>query len=122
MIEEGFNALPELQGCQGRTMPAPYRLPRIDEPPPCAKVTDVRQLPKRLATCASCGGHGDKRRMIDGLEAFGLDGLHHGRCVVAQLTPEQVVSLSPEQTAHLRLNETGVDLMRRLLNRGTEAH
>lgn len=94
-----------------------FPLPRIDEPPPVRKVADVRQLHKRIATCASCGGHGDKRRMVAGLESFGLDGLHHSRCVIARLTPDQIVSLAPEQTAHFRLNETGMDLMRRLLDR-----
>ncbi len=97
-------------------MATTLRLSRIDEPPPVAKVTDVRQLAMRLGTCASCGGTGDKRRLLS-LVSIGIAGLHHGTCAVKVLTPEQILALPCQQTEKLRLNETGVELMKQLLDR-----
>lgn len=48
---------------------------------------------RHLRPCAVCGGLGDRRWMLTNLEAYGLPGLNHGRCVVRQMAQEQLLEL-----------------------------
>lgn len=77
------------------------------------KAHDVRHLEK----CNSCGGMGDDRRMLPGMPVFRSDGWHHGRCVVLQLSEAEVLALPQPVYERLRLDETGPDLMLKLLRR-----
>lgn len=74
---------------------------------------DVRHLRR----CALCGGIGDGRRMLGGLEAHGLPGLNHGKCVVDRVAPDQLAELPVSELGKLTVEDTGVPLMKRLLRR-----
>ena len=91
-------------------------LPRYDE----AQLKTAHDV-RRLRTCAGCGGIGHPEQMLSGLEAFGLAGFHHGRCVVQLLTQKQVLALPSDQRHKLRLNDTGVELLRKLLDARPDA-
>ncbi|AQH05694.1 hypothetical protein A9R05_42510 (plasmid) [Burkholderia sp. KK1] len=89
-----------------------FECPRVDDAV-LAKAHDVRTLVR----CASCGGVGNKPHMLSGLEAAsGLEGWHHGICVVRRLGAEGVVKLPAAEREKLRLGDTGVELMRTLLD------
>lgn len=94
-----------------------FSLPKINDVPPLPKAHDIRHL----AQCESCGGVGDDRRMLSGIEVFGAAGWHHGKCVVLRLTEEELLALPAAATGRLRLNETGRELMMKLLDRSTPA-
>jgi hypothetical protein len=90
-------------------------LPRINDVPPLAKARDIRHL----VQCGSCGGVGDDRRMLSGLDIFGTAGWHHGKCVELRLSEAELLALPAAATGRLRLNETGRDLMMKLLDRNS---
>jgi len=71
---------------------------------------------RRLVRCGLCGGLGDRSAMLTNLGCVGLAGHLHGRCVVRHLTSEAVLHLPAGERSKLRLNDTGVELMRRLLD------
>ena len=85
-------------------------LPRYNE----AQLKTAHDV-RRLKTCSGCGGIGHTAQMLSCLEAFGLAGFHHGRCVVQLLTHEQVLALPSDQRDRLRPDDTGGELMRKLL-------
>lgn len=66
---------------------------------------------RKLRLCATCGRLGYLPQMLT-LNSKN----HHGACIVATMTHEQVLGLPTEQAAKLRLNETGPELMNKLLD------
>lgn len=70
---------------------------------------------RALARCGLCNGWGLRHELLTNLEPAGLVGAFHGRCVVLHLPPDAVLGLPSAERAKLRLNDTGTDLMRRLL-------
>ena len=82
----------------------------IDVPAP-KTAHSVRQL----KLCASCGAVGHGPHMLSRLVPEGLDGLHHGRCVVLILTCDAVLALPSKERNKLTLADTGPALMRKLL-------
>lgn len=66
---------------------------------------------RKLRLCEMCGRLGYLPQMLT------LDSKnYHGGCLVQTMTHEQVLALPPEQISKLRLNETGVELMTKLLD------
>ena len=82
-------------------------------------VLSVRSLVK----CASCGGFGNKPRMLSGLIGVGLEGgWHHGRCVVQRLDARRVLTMPEAERSKITLRDVqvlgrfGTVLMRRLVD------
>lgn len=70
---------------------------------------------RHLQVCTACGGLGDRRNMLAGLDAYDLTGINHGKCVVQYLPPTKLLSLPASELNKLSLDDTGVLLMKRLL-------
>jgi len=90
-----------------------------DEPAPLAPqhvvVLRTAQDVRRLVRCGLCGGWGNRPAMLTNLDGAGLVGVFHGRCVVLRLSAEVLLQLPAEELAKLRVSDTGIALMRRLL-------
>lgn len=54
--------------------------------------------------------------MLPGQPTFGANGWHHGRCVLLRLTEAEVLALPRVVVERLRIDETGSELMLKLLN------
>lgn len=76
------------------------------------KAHDVR----RLRPCALCGGIGFLPQMLTLALDDAVDAPCHGSCVVRTRSHEDILALPREQRSRLRLNETGPELMRKLLD------
>lgn len=74
---------------------------------------------RHLRQCALCGGIGDGRKMLIGLEANGLPGLNHGKCVVGRIAQDKLFELPVTELGKLTVKDTSVPLMKRLLRRRT---
>lgn len=70
---------------------------------------------RRLVRCGLCGGWGSRPAMLTNLDDAGLVGAFHGHCVVLTLPPDALLSLPAPELAKLRVSDTGIALMRRLL-------
>lgn len=70
---------------------------------------------RHLTVCRFCAGLGDDREMLEIAHDNGPN-LAHGRCVVERLSEAELMALPPPQLFRLRLSETGIELMKRLLD------
>lgn len=65
---------------------------------------------RKLKPCERCKGIGYGPVML-----VLSDGHYHGVCVVEMLTNEEILALPKDERRKLRLNEAGVELMRKLV-------
>lgn len=66
---------------------------------------------RKLKPCVLCGNLGYLPYML-----VIASGHAHGSCVVSSMTHEEILALPLEESKKLRLNQTGVDLMRKLVD------
>lgn len=66
---------------------------------------------RHLVICKGCHDLGDKRNMIPTDMEF-----WHGSCYVTEFGEDRFLKLPKSHTDHIRLNDIGPDLMRKLLD------
>lgn len=74
---------------------------------------------RHLRSCTACGELGDGRTMIRCM-VWGVGEAMHGGCAVKKLG-DYVLKLPAEELDKLTLSDTGVDLMKRILQT-TDSH
>ncbi|WP_157643313.1 hypothetical protein [Burkholderia ubonensis] len=77
------------------------------------KAHDVRKLRK----CVVCGAIGYEPQMLTLTLRGTMREHYHGTCVVRSMSHDEVLALPEAESAKLRLNETGPELMRKLMDR-----
>lgn len=70
---------------------------------------------RKLRPCAMCNQIGYLPQMLT------LDGKHyHSACIAKSLSPDEILALPYDEMTKLRLNETGPELMGKMLDRVRE--